>query len=108
MGKENCPHFDCHRNPFEQITEAKWCILNITWRMISRGYEGNIMLNTFSGAQDNGFYYSFVVFNFLIGLKHVYYSCDNKEWTLLTRDEDYNRWTVPDKLNFLPIFNLNL
>ena len=24
MGKDNWPHFDCHRNTFEQIAEAKW------------------------------------------------------------------------------------
>ena len=102
MAKDNWPHFDCHRNTFEQIAEVKWGVLNITWRMVSCGHEGNIMLNTFSGAHE--YYYSFVVSNHEIGLKHVYYSSDNKEWTLLTRDGDYNRWTVPGQIKFPAYF----
>ncbi len=102
MGKEDWPHFDCHKNTFEQIADASWGILNITWRMVACGHEGNIFLNTFSGAHD--YYYSFVVSNHEIGLKHVYYSNNNNDWTLLSREGDYNRWTVPGQITFPAYF----
>ena len=102
MGKEDWPHFDCHKNTFQQIADDSWGILNITWRMVSCGHEGNIMLNTFSGAHD--YYYSFVVSNHEIGLKHVYYSTDNKEWTMLSREGDHNRWTVQGQVKFPAYF----
>ena len=102
MGKEDWPHFDCHKNTFQQIADDSWGILNITWRMVSCGHAGNIMLNTFSGAHD--YYYSFVVSNHEIGLKHVYYSTDNKEWTMLSREGDHNRWTVQGQVKFPAYF----
>ena len=102
MGKEDWPHFDCHKNTFEQIADDSWGILNVTWRMVACGHEGNIFLNTYVGAHD--YYYSFVVSNHEIGLKHVYYSSNNKDWTLLKREGDYNRWTVPGQTVFPAYF----
>ena len=49
MGKVDWPHFDCHKNTFEQIADVNLGILNVTWRMVACGHEANILLNTFSG-----------------------------------------------------------
>ena len=97
---ETLAHFDCHKNTFLQIAEETWGILNITWRMVSCGHEGNIILQTIADTTE--YYYSFYVLNHEIGLKNVYYSGDNKVWTSLKR-EDYNRWTVKVKVEF-PIY----
>ena len=97
---ETLIHFDCHKNAFLQIAEEKWGILNVTYRMVSCEHEGNIKLKTIADTTE--YYYSFYVLNYDIGLKQVYYSGDNKEWTALKR-EDYNRWTVKVKVEF-PIY----
>ena len=89
-------HFDCHKNTFEQRADESWGILNVTWRMVACGHKGNIQINTFSEAHE--FYYSFVVSNHEIGLKHVYYSSNNQDWTLLSREGIYKRQTVPGKI----------
>ena len=102
VGNEDWPHFDCHKNTFEKIADEKWGILNVTWRMVACGHEGNIQINTFEEAHE--FYYSFVVSNHEIGLKHVYYSSNNQDWTLLSREGIYNRWTVPGKIEFPAYF----
>ena len=73
--------------------------------MVACGHEGNILLNTFSGAHD--YYYTFVVSHHEVGLKHVYYSNDNKHWTFLTREGDYNRWTVPGQITFPEYFQFD-
>ena len=99
---ETLAHFDCHKNTFDQIALEEWGELNITWRMVSCGHQGNINLVTHKDSHE--YYYSFYVTNHEIGLKHVYYSNDNKEWTLLTRDGDYNRWTVPGQIKFPSYF----
>ena len=98
---ETLAHFDCHKNTFDQIALEEWGELNITWRMVSCGHQGNINLVTHKDSHE--YYYSFYVTNHEIGLKHVYYSSDNKQWTSLTR-ESYNRWTVPGKIQFPAYF----
>jgi len=52
IGYEDWPHFDCHKNTFEQIADESWGILNVTWRMVACGYKGNIQINTFSEAHE--------------------------------------------------------
>ena len=60
------------------------------------------MLNAFGGAR--GCCCGFVVSNRGMGLKRVCYSSGGGEWTLLTRDGDYNRWTVPGQMKFPAYF----
>jgi len=98
---ESFAHFDCHKNTFPQIADEEWGELTITWRMVSCGHQGNINLVTHEDSHEN--YYSFYVTNHEIGLKHVYYSSDNEQWTSLERT-DYNRWTVPGTIQFPAYF----
>jgi len=94
-------HFDLHKNGYYTIIDEGIGTTNVTFRMVSCDHKSNMILKTKPDVTK--YFFSFVILYHNIGLKKIYYSYDNKAWTGLEREGDYNHWTIRN-VESLPIY----
>ena len=95
-------HFDLHRNGFNTVVEQGIGKLNVTFRMVACDHKGNIIVKT--KPEVTQYFYEFVVMNNVLGLKKVYYSFDNINWTGLERQGNYNHWRINSTITSIPFY----
>ena len=93
-------HFDLHKNAFKEVFGANAGVANVSFRMVSCGHGKNMIIHTVKEVGE--YYFSFVVMYHEIGLRKVYYSYDEKNWTRIDREGNYNRWSIHEKIQ-LPL-----